>query len=56
MKSFFARFYAPNNAALVVVGLTGEVNGGINAFLGGMFDVNGPTLWQFSLIHDADRT
>ena len=40
--------------ALVEGGFTGEVQGGINAFLGNMFDVNGPTLWQFFLIHDAE--
>jgi predicted Zn-dependent peptidase len=33
-------------------GLTGEVSGGINWPLGGMFDINGPTLWMVSLFHD----
>ena len=37
-------------------GFTGEVSGGINYPLGGMFDVNGPTLWMVSLFHDRDRT
>ena len=37
-------------------GLTGSVDGGINADLGGMFDIDGPTLWVASLIHDADKT
>ncbi len=41
--------------ALVEGGYTGEIEGGINAPLGHMFDVNGPTLWTFSLVHDADR-
>ena len=41
--------------ALVEGGYTGEVEGGINAPLGNMFDVNGPTLWAFSLVHDAER-
>ena len=41
--------------ALVEGGYTGEVGGGINAPLGNMFDVNGPTLWTFSLVHDAER-
>jgi zinc protease len=37
-------------------GLTGSVDGGINADLGNMFDIDGPTLWIASLIHDADKT
>jgi zinc protease len=37
-------------------GLAGSVSGGINADLGNMFDVKGPTLWSFSLIHDADKS
>ncbi|HJS58770.1 MAG TPA: pitrilysin family protein [Vicinamibacteria bacterium] len=41
--------------ALVEGGYTGDVEGGINAPLGNMFDVNGPTLWTFSLVHDAER-
>jgi len=36
-------------------GLAGGVSGGINADLGNMFDIKGPTLWSFSLIHDADK-
>ena len=36
-------------------GLTGTVSGGINALLGNMFDVQGPTLWSVWLIHDADK-
>jgi zinc protease len=36
-------------------GLAGGVSGGINADLGNMFDLKGPTLWSFSLIHDADK-
>jgi zinc protease len=37
-------------------GLTGAVEGGINADLGNMFNIDGPTLWIASLIHDADKT
>jgi zinc protease len=37
-------------------GFTGSVTGGINVLLGSMFDVEGPTLWTASLIHDADRS
>ena len=37
-------------------GLTGGVSGGTNADLGNMFDIKGPTLWAFSLIHDADKS
>ena len=33
-------------------GLTGSVDGGINAALGNMFDYNGPMLWSFSFQHD----
>jgi zinc protease len=33
-------------------GYTGSVDGGINAFLGNMFNYNGPMLWMGSLIHD----
>ena len=37
-------------------GFTGAVEGGINYPLGGMFDINGPTLWMVSLFHDRDKT
>jgi predicted Zn-dependent peptidase len=37
-------------------GLTGEVSGGINWPLGGMFDIIGPTLWMASLFHDRATT
>jgi zinc protease len=33
-------------------GYTGSVDGGINAFLGNMFNYNGPMLWMGSLIYD----
>jgi zinc protease len=36
-------------------GLTDNISGGINFALGSMFDVEGPTLWMASLIHDANR-
>lgn len=36
-------------------GFGAEVTGGINADLGHMFNIGGPTLWSFSLIHDADK-
>jgi zinc protease len=36
-------------------GLTGGVGGGVNA-LGNMFNYDGPMLWSFSLIHDADTS
>jgi zinc protease len=36
-------------------GLTGEVDGGINE-LGNMFNINGPVLWDVSLIHDKDKS
>jgi zinc protease len=36
-------------------GLTGDVSGGINE-LGNMFNINGPVLWDVSLIHDKDRS
>ncbi|MBX0331934.1 insulinase family protein [Pontibacter sp. HSC-14F20] len=35
-------------------GYTGSVDGGINAFLGNMFNYNGPMLWMGSLIHDQN--
>jgi predicted Zn-dependent peptidase len=37
-------------------GFTGEVSGGINALLGNMFNVDGPTLWTVWLMHDAETT
>jgi len=36
-------------------GFSGEVTGGINADLGSMFNIDGPTLWTVSLVHDADH-
>jgi predicted Zn-dependent peptidase len=36
-------------------GFTGEVSGGINALLGNMFNIDGPTLWMVWLMHDADN-
>jgi zinc protease len=35
-------------------GLTGGVSAGINAALGNMFNINGPTLWTVWLFHDQD--
>lgn len=35
-------------------GLTGDLDGGINAFLGNMFNYNGPMLWMVSLFHDSN--
>jgi predicted Zn-dependent peptidase len=35
-------------------GMTGEIDGGINALLGNMFNYNGPMLWQVNLFHDVD--
>lgn len=35
-------------------GMTGDINGGINAPLGNMFNYNGPMLWMASLFHDAN--
>jgi predicted Zn-dependent peptidase len=44
------------HAALVESGgFTEDVDGGINAWLGNMYNVNGPTLWAWSLIHDPDK-
>ncbi len=37
-------------------GFSGEVGGGINADLGHMFNVGGPTLWSLALVHDADKS
>lgn len=34
-------------------GITGSIDGGINAFLGDMFDYEGPMLWQAYFIHDG---
>lgn len=35
-------------------GITSDVSGGINAFLGTMLNYKGPMLWQGSFIHDAE--
>ena len=35
-------------------GITSSVDGGINAFLGNMFNYKGPMLWQAFFIHDQD--
>ncbi|GGG14929.1 M16 family metallopeptidase [Pontibacter amylolyticus] len=35
-------------------GYTASVDGGINAFLGNMYNYNGPMLWMGSLIHDQN--
>ncbi|EJF08379.1 pitrilysin family protein [Pontibacter sp. BAB1700] len=35
-------------------GYASSVDGGINAFLGNMFNYNGPMLWMGSLIHDQN--
>ncbi len=37
-------------------GFTGNVGGGINAYLGNMFNYNGPMLFAFDLIHDDKFT
>ncbi len=37
-------------------GFSAEVTGGINADLGHMFNIGGPTLWSLSLVHDADKS
>ena len=37
-------------------GFTDNVNGGINALLGNMFNYNGPILWMASLKHDQEIT
>ncbi|WP_033316761.1 M16 family metallopeptidase [Pontibacter roseus] len=37
-------------------GYAGSVDGGINAFLGNMYNYNGPMLWMGSLIHDNSVT
>src|SRR5215204_2248485 len=36
-------------------GLTGSVDGGANPGLGSMFDIEGPTLWTISMIHDSSK-
>jgi predicted Zn-dependent peptidase len=36
-------------------GFAAEVTGGINADLGHMFNIGGPTLWSFSLVHDPGK-
>src|SRR5690606_5980938 len=33
-------------------GYAGQLDGGINALLGNMYNYNGPMLWMASLIHD----
>ncbi len=33
-------------------GIAGELDGGINYFLGNQFDYNGPMLWSMSFTHD----
>ncbi|PTX18283.1 putative Zn-dependent peptidase [Pontibacter mucosus] len=35
-------------------GYTGSVTGGINAYLGNMFNYNGPMLWMGNLVYDKD--
>ncbi|MBR0551085.1 M16 family metallopeptidase [Stakelama marina] len=35
-------------------GIAGNVSGGINAFLGNMYNYDGPMLWMFNFTHDAD--
>jgi predicted Zn-dependent peptidase len=35
-------------------GYAGQLSGGINAFLGNLFNYNGPMLWTTSLIHDPE--
>jgi len=35
-------------------GYTGSVDGGINAYLGNMFNYNGPMLWMGDLVHDKN--
>ncbi len=37
-------------------GLTGGVDAGINFGLGGMFDYQGPMLWEIQAFHDVDKT
>ncbi|MEP9400274.1 pitrilysin family protein [Sphingomonas sp. VNH70] len=33
-------------------GITGDLGGGINAYLGNMYNYNGPMLWAFNFTHD----
>jgi zinc protease len=33
-------------------GITGDLSGGINAYLGNMYNYNGPMLWAFNFTHD----
>jgi predicted Zn-dependent peptidase len=33
--------------------MTNAVTGGINAYLGNMFDYSGPMLWSLDLVHDS---
>jgi len=37
-------------------GFSGSVDGGINMLLGNMFNINGPTLWAWFVIHDPGKT
>ena len=37
-------------------GITGDLSGGINAYLGNMYNYNGPMLWRFNFTHDAQLT
>jgi predicted Zn-dependent peptidase len=37
-------------------GFSGSVDGGINMLLGNMFNINGPTLWAWFVIHDPGKS
>lgn len=37
-------------------GITGSIDGGINALLGSMYNYNGPMLWSFSFSHDPSKS
>lgn len=37
-------------------GITSGVEGGINGYLGSMYNYNGPMLWAFNFTHDADKS
>jgi zinc protease len=37
-------------------GITGSIDGGINALLGTMYNYNGPMLWSFSFTHDPSKS
>ncbi|MGN7159330.1 M16 family metallopeptidase [Sphingomonas sp. SAFR-052] len=37
-------------------GITGDLSGGINAYLGNMYNYNGPMLWAFNFTHDPKFT